>query len=210
MMSDTSDVEASNKDKSLAANEPDDVATELSNKVSDGRKKYVCVIDHSGERETHREVYLSHTDDAFMVSSTASFSADATTRYPKAELLRVEIDQHHSACFITTATAGHGPTLDALRRFREDALRPTWFGRTLIASYERVSPPIAQTLTRHPNAGPTRVVRQLVEYCADLARRRTACESTLGCAGLSIVLVVMYIAGIALALAGHIILHLSE
>jgi hypothetical protein len=209
-MSDTKNTESSNKDESSVGDDPDDTVTELANKVSDGRKKHISVIDRSGERETHGEVYLGHTNDAFIVSPTSSFPVDATTRYPKAELLRVEIDQHHSMCFITTATAGHGPTLDALRRFREDALRPTRFGRTLIASYERVSPPIAQTLARHPNAVSTRAVRRLIVYCAYLACHRAACGSTLGRAGLSIVLVVMYIIGVMLAFASHITLRLDE
>lgn len=178
--------------------------------VGDSRQKHVTVLTRTGERHEHGNVYLKHATDAFVVSPEEAFAADTTTRYPKADLLSIEINQHHSACFITTATAGEGSTLSALRGFRDDALARSRPGRTLIASYDRLSPPIARTLARHPEARITGIVRRLVERCAGLARRREAADSAAGRGALSVVLVALYVIGMALALAGHVGLGIRD
>lgn len=178
--------------------------------VGDDRRKYVSVVTRAGDRHEHGDVYFKYTTDTFVVSSDPSFPADETTRYPKTDLLRVEVTQHHSACFITTATVSEGSTLDDLRGFRDDVLARSRPGRALVASYERLSPPIARTLARHPGARLTRVVRWLVERCATLARRRRATDSAVGRGALSVVLVALYVVGIALALAGHIGLGIRD
>lgn len=178
--------------------------------VGDDRRKHVSVVTRAGDRHEHGNVYLRHATDAFIVSPERSFPTDETTRCPKTDLLSVEINQHHSACFITTATAGEGATLDALRGFRDGVLARSRPGRALIGSYERLSPPIARTLSRHPSARLTRVVRWLIEQCGSLARRHGATDSTVGRGALSVVLVALYMVGLALALVGHIGLRIRD
>jgi cold shock CspA family protein len=55
-------------------------------------------------------------------------------------------------CFIASAVYGdyYAPEVIALRRFRDETLEPSVFGRAFIALYYRVSPPIAAILTRRP------------------------------------------------------------
>ncbi|MCL7417467.1 MAG: hypothetical protein M8354_06470 [Halalkalicoccus sp.] len=185
-------------------NDHGDESSGPGDEVGDDRRKHVKVVTRGGDHHEYGNVYLTYTTDTFVVSPERSFPADETTRYPKADLLRIEVNQHHSACFITTATAGEGPTVASLRGFRDDVLARSRVGRALVASYERLSPPIAGTLARHPRARFTRVVRWLVERCAALARRRRATDSALGRGALSVVLVALYVVGIALALASHI------
>ena len=178
--------------------------------LGDSRQKHVAVVTAAGTREEHGDVYLRHAADRFEVSPDPSFPADETTVYPKDHLARVEVTQHHAACFITTAAAGEGPTLDALRGFREDALRPSPVGRLLLAGYDAVSPPVARTLARHPSARTTRAVRWLVDACAGLARRRAASGRRPVRAAYALVLTAAYVAGVALAVAGSATLWLGE
>jgi subtilisin len=178
--------------------------------VGDDREKYVEVLARSGERTEHFESYLRHTTEAFLVSTDDSFPADRTTRYAKADLLRVEITQHHSLCFITTATMGNDETLDSLRTFRDDVLRSTPLGRALVGVYYRLSPPIARTLSRHPTARTTRSVRQLVEYSGSLERRRQDASSRFHRRVLAVVLTLVYAFGVCRALAGHVAIGLRE
>lgn len=178
--------------------------------VGDGREKHVTVVTRDGERREHGEVYLRHTDDAFVVSQDANFSEAETYRYAKADLVRLEVGQHHSACFITTAAAGEGPTLDALRGFRDDAMARTLPGRALVRLYYVVSPPVAETLERHPDSRTARVVRWLVGRCARLARRREAADTAATRLAVSVVVTVAYAIGLALAVFGHACIRLSE
>jgi hypothetical protein len=54
------------------------------------------------------------------------------------------------ACFIASAVYGPWhPKTRQLRAFRDRALRPSFLGRYLIATYYRFSPPIARYLGRH-------------------------------------------------------------
>jgi hypothetical protein len=177
--------------------------------IGDGREKHVTVVTRAGERIEHGDVYLRHSETAFVVSPEPEFPAGATTRYRKATLGRVEITQHHSACFITTATAG-ATELDALRAFRDEAFARSTPGRALVACYKAVSPPIAATLARHPEARTTCLVRQLVERCAGLARRRAATPSPLVRAGLSLALTALYVLGVCAAALGHLSIRLRE
>ena len=177
--------------------------------VGDGREKHVSVLTETGEHHEHGNVYLKHSTAAFIVSPEKSFHDDETVRYEKAKLTRVEVTQHHSMCFITTATTGEGPTLDALRGFRDDALTRSTPGRALVASYEAVSPPIAATLARHPDARTTRLVRWLVERCGTLARRRTRATPPTRIA-MTLLLVVVYLFGMGCAALGHCAIRLRE
>lgn len=177
--------------------------------VGDGREKFVSVVTVDGERLEEGETYLRHADDAFIVSSDPSFDSRATRRLSKDELLEVEVNQHHSNCFVTTAVAGEGSTLDDLRKFRDTTLTATMPGRSLVRLYYAVSPPVAKTLERHPNAHTTRLVRVLVEQCASLARRRRAADP-LSRRVFSLMLTALYVFGIFIAVGGHIIIMVRE
>lgn len=178
--------------------------------VGDDREKHVTVYTVNGERTEHGSVYVRHATDAFLVSPDVDFPPDVTDRYPKSRLRRVEVTQHHSACFITTATTGEGATLDVLRRFRDDALGRTPVGRLLVSLYYAVSPPVAQSLSSHPDSRPTRTVRWLVDRCGDLARRREATDATLARLGLTLVLTLAYTVGLVVAVLGHLWLRVWD
>jgi len=57
-----------------------------------------------------------------------------------------------SACFVATACFGspHEKTVITLREFREVVLKRYSFGRALVKSYYRISPPLARKIERHP------------------------------------------------------------
>lgn len=172
--------------------------------LGDRRRKHVSVTTADGERVEHGDVFVRHSAAGFAVASEPGFPDEATTRYEKSGLRRVEVTQHHSACFITTAAAGEGQTLEALRGFRDDAMAPRAAGRALLALYDAASPPVACTLARHPDGRTTRAVRWLVERCAGLARRRAAVRSRRSRAVASVVLTLAYAVGIVIAIVGHV------
>jgi hypothetical protein len=161
------------------------------------------VVTASGKEIDHDEVYIRHTETEYLVCSDTDFRPAETTRYRKENVDRVKITQHHSSCFITTATTGEGPTLDSLRGFRADVMAPSRAGRALLRVYEAISPPIAATLGRHSDAVPTRLVRGLVERCGDLADRRRAATGDGERAVLSLVLIGFYVVGVCLGALAH-------
>lgn len=178
--------------------------------IGDRREKHVTVVTRAGERVEHGDVYFRHSATTFAVSSEPEFREADTERYAKESLLRVEVTQHHAACFITTATAGESDALDVLRGFRDDAMGRSPIGRALVGLYYAVSPPVADTLARHPRARTTRTVRWLVERCASLARRRAAARSRSARLSLSILLTLAYGIGLAIAVAGHACIRARE
>lgn len=171
--------------------------------VGDGREKHVLVVTASGKEIDHEATYLRHSESEFIVSPNPEFPTEETTRYQKSNLHRVKVTQHHSNCFITTATVGESPTLDSLRGFRSDVMRPTRSGRALLRIYEAVSPPIAATLERHPDAASTRLVRRLVDRCGALADRRATATTAVGRAVLSTALIALYVVGVCLGALAH-------
>lgn len=186
-----------------------DVDTLLKETVGDGRPKHLELVTADGERIERGDVYLRYSADLFLVSGDPEFPESETEVYPKADLHRAHIDQHHSACFITTAVAGESETLSTLRGFRDDAMTPTLVGGALVALYERISPPIAATLSAHPDSRTTRSVRWLVRRCAAIARRRETVEGVNR--GLhSVALVLLYVFGLCVATAGAAILETCE
>jgi hypothetical protein len=194
----------STDDGSEAGTDVDDTDRPLSERgVGDGREKHVFVVTASGKEIDHDEVFLRHTETEYLVCSDPDFPPAETTRYRKENIDRVKITQHHSNCFITTAAAGEGPTLDSLRGFRADVMRPTRSGRTLLRVYEAISPPIAATLDRHPDATTTRLVRRLVDRCGALADRRRTATAGAERVALSLALIGLYVVGVAIAALGH-------
>ncbi|SHH35961.1 CFI-box-CTERM domain-containing protein [Halobaculum gomorrense] len=177
--------------------------------VGDGRTKYVEVVTVGGDRHEHGDSYVREDAGAFYVSADSGFPPARTEVYHKKDLARVSIEQHHSACFVTTAVAGEEETLAALRGFRDGSLRPSPVGRPLVAVYEAVSPPIADTLAAHPDARTARVVRRLVRACAALARRRERAGPVVT-AALSVLLTALYVVGVAIAAAGHLATAVAE
>lgn len=177
--------------------------------VGDNRTKYVEVIDADGDRSEYGDVYVREDAETFYVSSDMSFTSTGTDVYEKADLARVKVEQHHSACFVTTAVAGEEETLAALRGFRDGTLRPSPVGRPLVAVYEAVSPPIADTLAARPDGRSARVVRALVRRCAALAHRREE-AGPIAAAALSVLLVTLYVVGVAVAAAGHLATRTAE
>lgn len=171
--------------------------------VGDGREKHLHVVTASGKEIDHDEVYIRHTETEYLVCSDTEFRPAETTRYRKENVDRIKITQHHSNCFITTATAGEGPTLDSLRGFRGDVMAPSPVGRGLLHVYEAISPPVAATLDRHPDAVPTRLVRRLVERCGTLADRRRAVRGDGERAVLSLALIALYVVGVCLGALAH-------
>lgn len=65
-----------------------------------------------------------------------------------------QVTEHHDRkgrCFIATSACGQAhPTTRRLRAFRDQRLRRTRWGRRFVATYYRLSPPIARYLDRHP------------------------------------------------------------
>jgi hypothetical protein len=176
--------------------------------LGDGRQKHIAILSSTGDRITHDNSYLRHSTTEFIVSPDDSFSPAKTTRYTKSEISRIEISQHHSRCFITTAVADEQAALQVLRDFRDDALTASLPGQALIRVYETLSPPIAETLARHPHAQTTQAVRWLVHRCAQLARQRTTTSSPVGRCSLSILLTMLYLVGVIIALLGHFAIQL--
>ena len=121
-----------------------------------------------------------------------------------------ETDDPGGGCFLTTATAGDSQTLASLRRFRDESMSATRVGRGLAGLYDRVSPPIAGTLARHPRSRTAAVVRWLVERCARLSDRQAGADSRVGSALLGAVLTVLYVVGLLLAAVGHAAIRGSE
>jgi DNA-directed RNA polymerase subunit RPC12/RpoP len=61
---------------------------------------------------------------------------------------RERIDSHKGACYIATAVYGdyNAPQVMVLRRYRDNALKNSAFGRLFIKTYYKLSPPIAKRL----------------------------------------------------------------
>ena len=177
--------------------------------LGDGRQKRVSIVTTDGEEITHNECYLRHSNSAFVVSSDNSFTSEHTTRYTKDEIFRIEIDQHHSRCFITTAVANDDETLQTLRDFRDDVFQESVPGRLLVRVYEAVSPSIAATLAQQPQSRTTSIVRRFVQCCASIARYRATKSSASVRFVLSFSLTILYIFGIALGFAGHLMKYIQ-
>lgn len=178
--------------------------------VGDGREKHVTLVTRGGERHEQGDVYVRHATDAWLVSPERDFPPGVTDRFPKADLRKVEVTQHHAACFITTATVGSGTTLDSLRGFRDDALASNPAGRGLVGLYYAVSPPVAQTLERHPESRTAGTVRRLVRVCGDLADARAEADGAARRFALTTALTMLYAVGLVAAVAGHLGINCLE
>ncbi|WP_265108612.1 S8 family peptidase [Halosolutus halophilus] len=112
-------------------------------------------------------------------------------------------DSGDGGCFITTATAGEGHTLNSLRRFRDESMSATPVGRGLVGLYYRISPPIAETLERNPRSLTARATRSIVDRCASLSDRQDETDSAAESALLGVALTMLYVVGILVGAGGH-------
>lgn len=101
-------------------------------------------------------------------------------------------------------------TLDSLRRFRDESMSATPPGRGLVGLYYRISPPVAETLERHPESYTPEVTRPIVQTCAALSSAQDETGSRLQSALLGAVLTQLYVVGIITAAAGHACIRLRE
>ena len=167
--------------------------------VGDDREKFVRVTLASGEQVEHGDVYYRYSREEFIVAPSLAFDPEETTRYRKDEVVRVEVHQHHSACFLTTAVADD-ETLEVLREFRDDTLGRTRPGRALVAVYYAVSPSVARTLARHPGSRTASTVRWFVDRCAWLIDCRERYPGLRW--PLAVLVVLLYVLGLVVATAG--------
>jgi hypothetical protein len=119
-------------------------------------------------------------------------------------------DDPFEFCFVTTATADDTETLDSLRRFRDESMATTPVGRGLVGLYYRISPPVARTLSRHPDSPEAGLTRRLVDTCASLSDAQAATDSRLGGTALGVVLTVLYLVGLVVGVTGHASLRTRE
>lgn len=187
--------------------DPEDVFAGLPGDVGDDREKYVRVTLPSGDSIEHGDVYFRYTADEFFVASSMAFEEEETTRYRKGEVVRVEIHQHHPACFITSAVAQDEDLLATLRWFRDTVLGRSHVGRGLISVYYAVSPPIARTLEEHPGTRTARAVRWLIERCGGLVASRDAVP--LLRRPIFAVVTLLYILGLLIALTGTTLIRVK-
>lgn len=81
--------------------------------------------------------------------------------------------EHHSKCFIATAVHGENSIeVLTLRAFRDDVLSTGPLGRALIASYVRLSPPLAAAIAQSPSLQ-SLAKRLIVTPAYRLARRHS-------------------------------------
>lgn len=83
----------------------------------------------------------------------------------------VDTSETKGKCFIATAVYGEGDETRALRRFRDTVLRKTAVGRSAIALYYKIGPPICRLLVG--SAGGRAVLRVLLKPAVALARLMT-------------------------------------
>ncbi|WP_255194048.1 S8 family serine peptidase [Natronobeatus ordinarius] len=112
-------------------------------------------------------------------------------------------DSDDGGCFITTATAGEGHTLNSLRRFRDESMAATPMGRGLVGLYYRISPPIADTLAEHPESLTARTTRKIVDLCASLSDSQAETDSAVESASIGVALTALYAVGILVGAGGH-------
>jgi subtilisin family serine protease len=113
-------------------------------------------------------------------------------------------------CFITTATAREPQTLNSLRRFRDSSMKETPVGRSMVGLYYRISPPIANTLDRHPESRTSGAVRSIVQTCAELSDAQDETDSSIKSVTLAMMLTQLYIVGILVATGGHAAIRALE
>jgi subtilisin len=113
-------------------------------------------------------------------------------------------------CYVTTATAGEGHTLDSLRRFRDESMAATPVGRSMIQLYYAISPPVARTLERHPDSHTAEACRRIVDASASLSDAQDETDSTIESASLAVLLTLLYSLGILVGAGGHAGIGLRE
>lgn len=122
----------------------------------------------------------------------------------------ISVEGSGGFCFITTATAREGETLDSLRRFRDGSMATTPLGRGLVGLYYRISPPVARAMARHPYGRTSRLCRWYVGHCAALSDRKRELDSRPASAALGGLITTIYALGLLIAMTGYVGIRLSE
>lgn len=104
---------------------------------------YSNVHLNSGNSKTEQPTTLTYADRGAQTSNTVATYSQQTQPEKK------------EGCYIATAVYGSydAPEVMTLRRFRDETLRNSAFGRWFIRTYYRLSPPVAKRLknARHIN-----------------------------------------------------------
>lgn len=84
--------------------------------------------------------------------------------------------EHHSKCFIATAVHGENSIeVMTLRAFRDEVLAASTLGRAFIASYVRLSPPLAAVIAKRPSL--QSIAKRLIVTPAYRLARRSSSEA---------------------------------
>lgn len=120
--------------------------------VLSGANMRGCVLHGSTGSLTAKEAREQRSSiENFQSNLSPEQRAQSTIEFPKAK----------GGCFIATAACGEShPHVEALRVFRDRALRGSPVGDAVVRVYETLSPPLAQWIGRRPNA--RRLVRTLL------------------------------------------------
>lgn len=116
------------------------------------------VLVYKSDRLWH--IYSKRTDEYLGSADKIQYAQELCRAWASA-YGRVKAMQMSSpskgGCYVTTACveilhlADDGPELTALRRFREEHLRPTERGRAMLAVYAEAGPRLAEALRRAPS-----------------------------------------------------------
>ncbi len=103
---------------------------------------------------TRRETYLATPTNAWDAVITLSISGDSIAEAWFDSIVLVE--DTASYCFIATAAFGSGSDshVETLRGFRDRYMAPNSAGSALVATYYRISPPVARFIDDHPSLKP--------------------------------------------------------
>lgn len=116
---------------------------------------YSNVHLNSGNSKTEQPATLTYADRGTQTSNTVATYSQQTQPEKK------------EGCHIATAVYGsyEAPEVMTLRRFRDETLRNSAFGRWFIRTYYRLSPPVAKRLknARHINGFVRSILDKWVE-----------------------------------------------
>lgn len=110
--------------------------------VSGGEPQYIC--DVCGKKKPVSQMAGKCVDCGKYVCSACAEEVEGRIYCENCA------PEERRGCFIATAAFGTPMTkeIDVLRDFRDKGLKSTYFGRHVVLFYYRISPPIAETISR--------------------------------------------------------------